>query len=85
MPQKNDLLKKLFRKPYPKNFTKRELNQLMSKCNCEKENGGRGSAIKFVHKETKRILQFDQPHPGNDLYKYQIEMVKEFLIAIKEV
>ena len=33
--------------------------------------GGRGSGIDiFVHLETKRILQFDEPHP-NMSYVYQ--------------
>lgn len=85
MPKKEDLIEKLFRKPYPKNFTMRELNQLMSKCNCEKGEGGRGSGVKYTHTKTNRVLQFDQPHPGNELYKYQVEMVKEFLKGIKEV
>ena len=84
MPKKKELLEKLFRKPYPKNFTKRELDQLMSKCNCSKFQGGRGSGIGYMHKDSKRILQFDGPHPGNELYKYQIEKVKQFIEEIGE-
>ena len=61
MPKKKDLIEKLCRKPSPKNFTTRELDLLMGKCNCEKFSGGRGSGIGFVHNETKRVLQFDQP------------------------
>lgn len=79
MPKKKDLLEKLCRKPSPKNFTIRELDLLMGKCNCEKFSGGRGSAIGFVHTETKRVLQFDQPHPGNELYRYQINKTIQFL------
>lgn len=84
MPKKKELLEKLFSKPYPKNFTKRELDQLMSKCNCSKFQGGRGSGIGYMHKDSKRILQFDGPHPGNELYKYQIEKVKQFIEEISE-
>lgn len=84
MPKKKELLEKLFSKPYPKNFTKRELDQLMSKCNCSKFQGGRGSGIGYMHKDSKRILQFDGPHPGNELYKYQIEKVKQFIEEIGE-
>ena len=84
MPKKKELLEKLFRKPYPKNFTKRELDQLMSKCNCSKFQGGRGSGIGYMHKDSRRILQFDGPHPGNELYKYQIEKVKQFIEEIGE-
>lgn len=85
MPKKKDLIDKLCRKPYPKNFTTRELNQLLSKCNCKMFSGGRGSGIGFVHDETKRVIQFDQPHPGKELYKYQIEKTIEFLKDIGEI
>lgn len=85
MPKKSDLIEKLCRRPYPKNFTIRELDLLMGKCGCKKFPGGRGSGIGFVHDETKRILQFDQPHPGKELYKYQIEKTIDFLKDIGEI
>ena len=85
MPSKKDLLEKLCRKPYPKNFTTRELNTLMGKCGCRTFSGGRGSGIGFVHEASKRVLQFDAPHPGNELYKYQIEKTIAFLKDIGEV
>ncbi len=84
MPKKKELLEKLYRKPYPKNFTTRDLDALMNKCNCKKFQGGRGSGIGFVHEPTERVLQFDGPHPGNELYKYQIEKTKQFLNDIGE-
>ena len=82
--KKKDLIEKLYRKPYPKNFTTRELDALMSKCNCEKYQGGRGSGIGYYHIITGRQLQFDGPHPGNELYKYQIDMIKKFIKDIGE-
>ena len=85
MPKKKDLLNKLCRKPIPKNFTKRELDVLMGKCGCEKYPGGRGSGIRYVHKETMRVLQFDEPHPGKDLYGYQIRNTIQFLKEIGEL
>lgn len=85
MPKKDDLLKKLCGKPSPKNFTKRELEQLMGKCGCDKFSGGRGSGIGFVHRETKRVLQFDAPHPGNELYGYQVKKTIQFLKEIGEI
>lgn len=85
MPNKKDLIEKLCRKPMPKNFTKRELDTLMSKCGCEKFSGGRGSGIGYIHLETTRVVQFDEPHPGKDLYTYQIKMVINFLKEIKEI
>ena len=84
MPKKKDLIEKLFRKPYPKNFTTRELDILMNKCNCSKFQGGRGSGIGYVHNLTQRIIQFDVPHPGNELYKYQIQKVRQFIEEIGE-
>lgn len=44
-----------------------------------------GSGIGFVHNETKRVLQFDQPHPGNELYGYQIKKTIQFLKDIGEI
>lgn len=84
IPKKDDLLQKLFAKPIPKNFTVRELDQLMGKCGCEKYSAGRGSGLKYIHLESKRALTFDGPHPGNALYAYQIKKVKEFLQEIDE-
>ena len=57
----------------------------MGKCDCKKFQGGRGSGIGFVHSETKRILQFDEPHPGNELYDYQIKKTIQFLKDIGEI
>jgi len=84
MPKKKDLLAKLMRKQLPKNFTKMDLDALMSHCGCVKGPGGRGSAISYYHEKTGRILRFDGPHPGNELYPYQIKMVRNFLKDIGE-
>lgn len=85
MPKKSDLIEKLCRKPSPKNFTKKELDTLMGKCNCSKFPGGRGSGIRYFHNDTKRVLQFDEPHPGNELYSYQIKKTIQFLKDINEL
>lgn len=79
MPKKKDLLEKLFRKEIPRNFTTRELDTLMGMCGCEKDSGGRGSAIMYIHSATNRKLVFDGPHPGKELYSYQIKLVRKFL------
>ncbi len=84
MPKKDDLIEKLYRKNIPKNFTVRELDYLMTHCGCEKDSGGRGSAISYYHRVTGRILRFDGPHPGNELYPYQIKMVRKFLMEVGE-
>ena len=84
MSTRDRLLGKLFQHPVPKNFTKQELDSLMKKCGCECYSGGRGSSLKYYHTASGRILTFDGPHPGNDLYIYQIKMVKQFLIDVGE-
>ena len=39
----------------------------------------------YFHEETKRILQFDGPHPGHELYRYQIKKVIQFLREVGEI
>ena len=31
------------------------------------------------------VVEFDAPHPGNELYRYHVNMVKDFLSDIGEV
>ena len=82
MPTKEMLLQKISRTPIPTNFTIRDFDALMKKCGCEKFQGGRGSGIGYLHLETKRVLVFDGPHPGKELYRYQIKKVIQFLKEI---
>ena len=84
MPAKEKLIRKLFQSGLPRNFTKQDLDALLSQCGCKKGNGGRGSGIRFIHNASGRILAFDEPHPGNDLYPYQIKMVRKYLKEIGE-
>lgn len=84
MPKKADLMEKIWRKSIPKNFTVNELDALMRMCDCEKCGGGRGSAIAYLHIPTGRKLIFDGPHPGNELYNYQVKKVRAFLEDIGE-
>jgi hypothetical protein len=83
--KKDTLLQKIQKKPAPKNFTINELDTLMGKCGCKKFSGGRGSSIGYIHEATQRIVIFDGPHPGNELYQYQIKKVLEFLKEIGEI
>ena len=85
LPKKRVLLNKLINKPAPKNFTIYELDVLMSKCGCKKFTGGRGSSVGYVHIATGRVLQFDAPHPGKNLYGYQIKKTIKFLGDIDEL
>ncbi|MBP5305706.1 MAG: type II toxin-antitoxin system HicA family toxin [Lachnospiraceae bacterium] len=85
MSKREKLLAKLLLKPMPVGFTTHELDSLMKQCGCHKFEGGRGSGIGYVHLSTNRILQFDGPHPGNELYRYQIKMVIDFLREVGEI
>ena len=85
MPSKQDLIIKLTAKPMPRNFTVRDLDALMSKCDCVKYQGGRGSGIGYLHLPSNRAIQFDAPHPGKELYRYQIKMVIAFLKDVGEI
>lgn len=85
MARKESLLEKLCHKPIVRNFTKQELDSLMSKCGCEKRSGGRGSSIRYYHGASGRILTFDEPHPENELYVYQVKAVIQFLRGIGEI
>ncbi|MBO5543503.1 MAG: type II toxin-antitoxin system HicA family toxin [Oscillospiraceae bacterium] len=85
MPTKKELVQKLTAKRIPRNYTVRELDALMAKCGCEKYQGGRGSGIGYRHLLSGRAIQFDAPHPGKELYTYQIKAVIEFLKAIGEI
>lgn len=85
MPTKEKLLNKLFQKKLPRNFSKNELDLLMKQCNSIKGQGGRGSGVRYYHQPTGRILAFDEPHPGNELYPYQIKLVRQFLAETGEV
>ena len=49
MSKKEELIDKLCQKPAPSNFSVRELDQLMAKCDCKKRDGGRGSSIAYYH------------------------------------
>ena len=84
MPTKEKLLRRLFQKRLPRDFTKQELAQLMSQCGCVKGQSGRGSGIRFYHESTGRILAFDEPHPENVLYPYQVKLTRQFLRDIGE-
>ena len=85
MPTKDKLLEKLFQKKLPRSFTKQDLDALMKQCNSIKSQGGRGSGVRYFHERTGRILAFDEPHPGNELYPYQIKLVRQFLKETGEV
>ena len=85
MSKKEKLIVRLCSKPIPRNFTLSELYTLVQCCGCTIKQGGRGSGIRIVHIEKKRVLAFDRPHPGNELYSWQVQAVIDFLKEIGEI
>ena len=85
MSQKDELIRRL--KSKPKDFEIRELDRLMSLCNCEKSNSGKtsGSAIKYYHMPDKRVFVCHSPHPQKTLKRYVIDNVIAFLEEEKEI
>lgn len=85
MSQKENLINRL--KSKPKDFTIQELDSLMSKCGCIKITRGKtsGSAIAYVHEETKQIIRIHSPHPKKELKQYIIKSALEFLEQISEL
>lgn len=61
-------------------FPYRELVRLLSSLGYEEKTTGGGSARKFVHTETKRIIKLHEPHPGNEVKAYMVKQVRERLI-----
>ena len=53
MPSKSDLIQKLTAKRMPRNFTVRDLDALMSKCDCE--NGQFSLMLRIPEKSSMRI------------------------------
>ena len=41
--------------------------------------------VKNILEEEVQVLQFDEPHPGKELYIYQIKMTIQFLKDIGEL
>lgn len=85
MSRKENLVSRL--KSRPRDFSIQELDTLMSLCNCEKRNRGKtsGSAIEYIHTQTKHIYSIHQPHPGNEIKICYIKRIISFLTEIGEI
>lgn len=87
MSQKDDLIQRLMSRP--KDFELRELERLMSLCNCKKSNAGRtsGSAMKYTHAADGKmsVFSFHRPHPENIIKRYIIDAAIDFLKEIGEI
>ena len=73
------LLNRLLSKP--NDFTYKEACTLLGQLGYEKDNKGNtsGSRVMFYHPTTKRIFLLHSPHPGNELKRYVINDLINFL------
>lgn len=73
------LLQKISSKP--KTFKYSELRTLLLGLGYDKLNTGKtsGSRVAFYNEKTKHIFRLHRPHPGNELKKYQINLIIEEL------
>lgn len=75
MGKKDKLMLRLLNNP--KDFTFDELTTLLKGLGFELSNAGgtSGSAVKFIHPETKHIIRLHKPHPSPILKQYLIKYI----------
>ncbi len=80
MSQIKKIIVKLQKKPAPKDLTWDELLKVLSHFKFEPITRGKtgGSRRKFIN-GSKVIISLHEPHPRNELKKYQIDQVLEIL------
>lgn len=81
MSRKEKLLKRFLEIPPKKDLTFEELEGLLSSCGYIKLEG-KGSAVKFYHKEKDNLINLHKPHPSNILKSY---IIKQIQPKLKEV
>ena len=79
MSKSGKLLKKLLANPTPVTFTYQDLVKMMSSFGYVTSERGSGSRVCFYHSKTKAVHYMHKPHPGNELKKYQVLQLIEFL------
>lgn len=74
------LLKKLQNKPIPSDFTWEELIKVLKYLGFNIISTGKtgGSRRKFIN-DNNIVINLHQPHPNNNLKRYQIEQILELL------
>lgn len=63
----------------PKDFTYRELQNIMSKNGYKESNKGKTSGSRIEYKGKETTLRMHKPHGRNFLHDYQVKAVIEFL------
>lgn len=73
MSKKDKLINRLLKKP--KDFTFDEMVSLLSYLGYELKQGGTGSGVKFIKKDSNEVINFHKPHPSGILKKYVLDQV----------
>lgn len=76
MSKKEKLIKKLLARP--KDFTCEEMTTLLGFFDFDNKSGS-GSGLRFIHRQSKRVITFHRPHPEKELKNYVLEQVIEIL------
>ena len=63
MSKKDKTFKEILKVPPKKDLTFEELESLLLSCGCVKLEG-KGSAVKFYHKDKNLLINLHKPHPG---------------------
>ncbi len=80
MSQIEKIIKKLQKKPTPKDFSWDELIKVLKHFDFKVISSGKtgGSRRKFIN-SNKIIISLHEPHPHNELKKYQIDQILDIL------
>ncbi|MFQ1876324.1 type II toxin-antitoxin system HicA family toxin [Aeromonas veronii] len=81
MGKQDKLLSRLHSKP--KDFTWQEATSLLRGLGYELFNG-KGSRRRFVHTETKAVINLHEPHPSSILKEYMVDIIIEHLRGLGE-
>ena len=65
----------------PKDFTYDEVRTMLKNFGYSEDQQGKtsGSRVAFYNKKMEHIIRLHKPHPGNELKKYQIDLIREEL------
>ncbi len=74
-------IKKIFEKPTPANIKWNDVISALKACGVEIQESASGSRVGFVYEDARMVLH--KPHPGNELKKYTVQDVRDFLIRIE--
>lgn len=77
MSKKDKLISRLLQRP--KDFTFNEMVSLLGYLGYELKQGGTGSGVKFIKKDSNEVINFHKPHPNGILKQYVLNQIIEKL------